>query len=161
MTRLFYAIAACLLFFGNTMISFPAYAADSYVTNFLKVKTEITLPLDDQGQTRSFSVEDLSQGKKIFENSCSNCHVGGTTLPNPPISLSLQVLAKATPSRDTVNRLVEFMRQPMTYDGSEEELLCRQVPESWLNQTQAENLAGFILRAAQIAPGWATEKFDS
>jgi photosystem II cytochrome c550 len=48
----------------------------------------------------------------------------------------------------------------MTYDGSEENLLCRQVSETWMPQQQVEKLAAFVLRAAEKAPGWATETFE-
>jgi photosystem II cytochrome c550 len=47
----------------------------------------------------------------------------------------------------------------MTYDGSEETFWCRQVPESWMPRQDVENIAGFILRAAQKAPGWGTNNF--
>jgi len=47
----------------------------------------------------------------------------------------------------------------MTYDGSEETFWCRQVPESWMSQSEVENLSAFILRAAEKAPGWGEAKF--
>lgn len=47
----------------------------------------------------------------------------------------------------------------MTYDGSQESFWCREVPESWMPQEQVENLAAFVLTAAQKAPGWGTENF--
>lgn len=151
------AILICLLS-AVMLVSMPVQAADLYVKQYLKVIEPIALPLDAQ-QTRLFSAADFSAGKQVFESSCVNCHVGGTTLPNPPVSLALSVLKHATPPRDTINQLVAYMRQPMSYDGSTEEMLCRQVPESWLSQPEVENLAAFILRAAQVAPGWATEQF--
>jgi photosystem II cytochrome c550 len=98
-------------------------------------------------------------GKKLFELHCASCHVGGSTLPNPEVSLSLEKLKQAIPPRDTVEQLVKFMRQPMSYDGSEDSLLCREVPESWLSQAEVENLAAFILRAAEKAKGWGTANF--
>jgi photosystem II cytochrome c550 len=112
-----------------------------------------------QGETRLFSSEELGRGKQLFEQNCINCHVGGNTLPDPSVSLSLADLQGATPARTTIAALVAYLRQPMTYDGSEETFWCRQVPESWLSQTQVESLAGFILRAAQTATGWGTETF--
>lgn len=139
---------------GLVMISLPAYAADKYIANYLKVTEPIPLVLDDQGNTRLFSPEELTAGKKQFEQSCLTCHVGGATLPNPAVPLSLKALQGASPPRDTIDRLVEFMRNPMLYDGSEESFECRKVPESWLSQNEVESLAGFILRAAQKAPGW-------
>jgi photosystem II cytochrome c550 len=140
--------------------SLPAEAAvDSYITRYLKVREPIALELDGQGQTRLFSPEELSAGKQLFEQNCLNCHVGGTTLPDPSVSLSLSDLRGATPPRDAIVALVNYLRRPMTYDGSEETFWCRQVPESWLSQAQVESLAGFVLRAAQTAPGWGTETF--
>jgi len=139
----------------------PAYAAsDAYVTRYLRVTEPIPLVLDEQGNTRLFAAEELSAGKQLFERNCLNCHVGGATLPDPTVSLSLTTLQGATPRRDNVSSLVAYFRQPMTYDGTEEAFLCRQVPESWLSQAQVESLAGFVLRAAQTAPGWGGAIFQ-
>jgi len=146
---------------GCWIVSEPAQAGvDSYVMRYLQVKEPISLDLDGQGETRQFSATDLSVGKQLFEKHCLNCHVGGATLPNPVVSLSLTALAGATPPRDNLNSLVDFLRQPMTYDGSEETFWCRQVPESWMSQEQVEKLAAFVLRAAQKAPGWGIDTFE-
>ncbi|MEG3941713.1 MULTISPECIES: photosystem II cytochrome PsbV2 [unclassified Microcoleus] len=140
----------------------PALAAsDAYVTRYLKVTEPVALELDAQGNTRLFSAEDLSSGKRLFEQSCLNCHVGGTTLPDPTVSLSLTALEGATPPRTSINSLVAYLREPMTYDGSEETFWCRQVPESWMQQDEIENLAAFVLRAAQKAPGWGVDNLES
>lgn len=142
------------------MVSSPALAArDNYVRQYLKVTEPISLNLDGQGDTAQFSPEDLSAGKELFEANCLNCHVGGATLPDPTVSLSLDTLAGATPPRDNINGLVAFLRQPMTYDGSDPSFWCREVPESWMPQEQIEKLAAFVLRAAQKAPGWGTNQF--
>ncbi|HAX90029.1 MAG TPA: photosystem II cytochrome PsbV2 [Cyanobacteria bacterium UBA11370] len=164
MVRRFFSIrglwAVALVCLITFTISSPAYAAiDSYVRRYLKVTEPVALELDKQGNTKEFSAEDLSAGKELFETHCLNCHVGGATLPNPTESLALETLAGATPPRDTVNGLVTFLRQPMTYDGTEESYWCRQVPETWMPQEQIEKLAAFVLRAAQKAPGWGTDSF--
>lgn len=150
-----------LVVLGVAIASFPAEAArvDTYVARYLKATEPLPLEIDPQGHTRLFSPTDLSQGKQLFETNCKNCHVGGATLPNPLVSLSLADLKAANPARDNINSLVTYLRQPMTADGSEEIFWCRQIPESWMPQSQVENLAGFILRAAQKAPGWGTETF--
>ncbi len=139
----------------------PALAAsiDAYVVRYLHVTEPVALELDGQGETREFSPQDLSNGKQLFETNCLNCHVGGATLPDPLVSLSLKKLKGATPPRDNINNLVAYFRQPMTYDGSEETYWCRQVPESWLSKEQVESLAAFVLTAAQKAPGWGAENF--
>ncbi|MCC3592870.1 photosystem II cytochrome PsbV2 [Microcoleus sp. PH2017_28_MFU_U_A] len=136
-------------------------AGDSYVTRYLKVSEPVALELDTEGHTRLFSAQDLSVGKVLFEQNCMNCHVGGATLPDPMISLSLADLQGATPPRSNINGLVSYLREPMTYDGSEETFWCRQVPESWMPQTEVENLAAFVIRAAQKAPGWGVDNFES
>lgn len=139
--------------------SYPAEAAiDPFVARILRVTEPIALDFDGKGD-RSFSPAELSEGKKLFQASCIGCHVGGSTLPNPLVSLSLDQLKGANPPRDNISSLVAFLRQPMTYDGSEETYNCRQVPESWMQKEEVENLAAFILTAAQKAPGWGTETF--
>ncbi|NQE32752.1 photosystem II cytochrome PsbV2 [Microcoleus asticus] len=136
-------------------------AGDSYVNRYLEASEPVPLELDSQGNTRLFSAQDLSAGKVLFEQSCMNCHVGGANLPDPTISLSLADLKGATPPRNNINSLVAFLREPMTYDGTEESFWCRQVPESWMPQAEIENLAAFVIRAAQKAPAWGVENFES
>jgi len=153
-------LAALIVVSSVFMVSSPAHAAvDTYVRRYLQATEPIALNMDEQGQTKPFSAEDLSAGKELFETHCLNCHVGGATLPDPTVSLSLKVLAGATPPRDNINGLVSFLRDPMTYDGSDASFWCRQVPESWMPQEQVEKLAAFVLRAAQKAPGWGTDSF--
>ena len=151
---------ALVLWMAMAIVSFPVYAADPYITRILQIRDPIALELDPTGQTRLFSPDDLSEGKKLFAQNCIICHVGGATLPNPTASLTLTALKAATPPHDTIASLVAYMRQPLSYDGTEESFLCRQVPESWLAQTEIENLAGFILVAAQKAPTWGKDRFQ-
>jgi photosystem II cytochrome c550 len=157
--RLFAVLLLVCLF---TLIANPPVwaATDSYISRYLKVTDAVALPLDVSGKTRPFSATELTAGKHLFEQNCLNCHVGGATLPDPTVSLSLKDLAGATPQRDTIEGLVSFLRHPMTYDGSEETVWCREVPDTWLSQAQVESLAGFVLRAAQVAPGWGLETFQ-
>lgn len=152
-------LAALIAVLSIFTVSSPAHAAvDNYVKRYL-ASEPISLDLDGQGQTKQLSPEDLSVGKELFEANCLNCHVGGATLPDPTVSLALDTLAGATPPRNNINALVAFLREPMTYDGSEPTFWCRQVPESWMPQEQIEKLAAFVLRAAQKAPGWGTQNF--
>jgi len=149
-----------VVWLGMLLFGSPAQAArDPYITQYLRVTEPVALDLDGQGQTRLFALEDFAVGKNLFENNCKNCHLGGATLPNPPVSLSLAALQEAVPQRDNINNLVDYLRQPMTYDGTEENYVCRQVSERWLPEEQVEKLAAFILRAAQKAPGWGTSDF--
>lgn len=154
----FFLITFSIIF---TSICIPAQAdgLEPYISRYLRVREPISLEMDSQGNTRNFSPLDLSDGKRYFEDSCINCHVGGSTLPNPKQSLALDTLKGANPSRDNINALVSYMRQPMTYDGSEETFWCREVTSNMLSETQIDNLAAFILTAAKKAPGWGTDSF--
>jgi photosystem II cytochrome c550 len=153
-------LAILLVWLGMILFTSPAQAAgDPYISQYLRVTEPVAIDLDGQGQTRLFAPDDLVVGKRLFENNCKNCHLGGATLPNPSVPLSLAALQGAVPQRDNINNLVDYLRQPMTYDGTEENYVCRQVPESWLPQEQVEKIAAFILRAAQKAPSWGTSDF--
>lgn len=138
----------------------PAQAAiDSYIAKNLQVTAPIPLAIDEHGATQIFSPTQLAAGKQLFEQNCLNCHVAGSTLSNPTVSLSFADLSGAMPPRNTIQALVAYMRQPLTYDGSEDSIWCRQVSANWLSQPDVENLAGFVLRAAQVVPGWGTSRF--
>jgi photosystem II cytochrome c550 len=148
--------------FGSMFIAAPsAQAADiaPYVLRYLRAAEPISLPFNQQGETRLFTAEDLSEGKRLFGENCKSCHVGGATLPNPLVSLSLEDLKGATPPRNTIESLVEFQRAPLSYDGQDFGLGCREVSEKWLKTEVLEKLAAFILRAAEVAPGWGTAQF--
>ena len=153
-----FLLACCFLLFASA----PARAAssDTYVRKFLRATEPVAVPYDAEGSEQTFSPKALARGKKFFSNNCLNCHVGGTTLPNPLVSLSLADLAGATPPRDNIEGLVAYMRFPTTYDGSDDNLFCREITERWLPQEEIEELAAFILVAADRAPGWAVEKFE-
>jgi photosystem II cytochrome c550 len=148
---------------GVLLLGFVPTAAaatvEPYVLRYLDVAEPVPLAMDATGATRPFSATDLSEGKRLFEDSCKNCHVGGATLPDPLVSLSLEALRGATPPRDNIESLVAYLRLPMSYDGSEEAYGCRQISEKWLAQPQIENLSAFVLRAAQKAPGWGITSF--
>jgi photosystem II cytochrome c550 len=147
---------------GWVAFSLPAQAAnvDPYVRRYLRVTDSITLNQDEKGQTRIVSAQDLSNGKRLFDQNCKMCHASGATIPNPSVSLSLADLQGAKPSRSSIEGLVAYMRHPTTYDGTDEAEVCRTVTESWLPQESVEQLAAFILTSAQKIPGWGPKVFD-
>jgi photosystem II cytochrome c550 len=156
-------IALCLLWLGAIGSFSPAALAapDPYVAQYLKVLpgASASLPVDATGQTKSFDYDQLLVGKELFGQNCLSCHVGGTSLGNPEVSLSLANLKAATPPRDTLDALVSYIRHPLSYDGSDENFACREVSPEWIPQAQVEQIAAFILRAAETAPGWGSSKF--
>lgn len=151
-------LAVCLsLILGGEAVR--AESIDNYVVRYLRVTEPIALKADEQGQTRQFSPIELSRGKELFENNCMSCHVGGATLPNPLVPLSLKALEGANPPRDNIDNLVAYLRHPMVYDGSAESFWCREIPPSWMSEQQVTQLAAFVLTAARKAPGWGTDQF--
>lgn len=156
MIRLF---ALCLFVLSLLLAPSPAQAADHYVSEFLKAVEPVPVKLNDQGETQLVSPNDLITGKALFKTNCINCHVGGSTLPNPVVSLSLDKLKGATPPRDNIKNFMAYMRQPMTYDGQDYAYLCREVTEKWMPDAELEKLAAFVIRAADVAPGWGSENF--
>ncbi|BAY96196.1 photosystem II cytochrome c550 PsbV-like protein [Tolypothrix tenuis PCC 7101] len=156
---IFLVLVIFFVFYDSGSLMAHAANIDPYIGRYLHVTEPIALEMDEQGNTRLFSPVELSVGKKLFEANCINCHVGGATLPDPQVSLALTTLKGANPARDRINALIEFMRQPMTYDGSQETYWCRQLTPNFLPQQQIESLAAFVLAAAKKAPGWGQEDF--
>jgi photosystem II cytochrome c550 len=78
-----------------------------------------TLTLDSSGKTMVLTPEQVKRGKRLFNATCGACHVGGITKTNPNIGLDSEALSLATPRRDNVEALVDYMKNPMSYDGLE------------------------------------------
>jgi photosystem II cytochrome c550 len=79
-----------------------------------------TVKFNEQGQEKILSIKQIEKGQKIFYDTCSQCHVNGRTKTNPNVSLSLRDLGGAEPSRDNVLAMVDYLKNPTTYDGENE-----------------------------------------
>jgi photosystem II cytochrome c550 len=78
-----------------------------------------TIVADGSGKTIVLTPEQVKRGKRLFNATCGACHVGGVTKTNPNIGLDPEGLSLATPRRDNVEALVDFLKNPTTYDGLE------------------------------------------
>lgn len=78
-----------------------------------------TVALDSSGNTTVLSPEQVKKGKRLFNAACSTCHTGGVTKTNPNVGLDIDALSLATPVRDNIQGLVDYMKNPTTYDGLE------------------------------------------
>ncbi len=76
-----------------------------------------TVTLDAKGNTVILTPEQVKRGKRLFNNACGTCHVGGLTKTNPNVGLDTESLSLATPSRDNITNLVSYIKDPMSYDG--------------------------------------------
>ncbi len=78
-----------------------------------------TVPYNAAGDTYVMSLDEVSRGKRLFNYACGQCHVGGVTKTDPNVGLDPETLALATPPRDNVESLVDYINNPTTYDGLE------------------------------------------
>ena len=76
-----------------------------------------TVVKDSSGNTVVLTPEQVKRGKRLFNATCGACHVGGITKTNPNVGLDPEALSLATPRRDSIDSLVDFLKNPTSYDG--------------------------------------------
>jgi photosystem II cytochrome c550 len=76
-----------------------------------------TITVDGSGKTAVLTPEQVKRGKRLFNTTCGACHVGGITKTNPNIGLDPEALSLATPRRDNIAALVDYLKNPTSYDG--------------------------------------------
>lgn len=109
--------------FKNFFITF-AIASMINLANLSVLAIELdeatrTIPVTSDGKTTVLTPEQIKRGKRLFNSSCGQCHVGGITKTNPNLGLDPEALSLATPARNNINSLVDYMKNPTTYDGLE------------------------------------------
>jgi photosystem II cytochrome c550 len=70
-------------------------------------------------KTVTLTPEQTKRGKRLFLSTCSICHTGGITKTNPNVGLDTEALSLATPQRNTIEGLVDYLKNPTTFDGLE------------------------------------------
>jgi len=78
-----------------------------------------TVSLDSSRNEVVLTTEQVKRGKRLFNASCGSCHTGGITKTNPNVGLDTEALTLATPTRNSIVGLVDYMKNPTTYDGLE------------------------------------------
>jgi len=78
-----------------------------------------TVTTDSSGNTTVLTPEQVKRGKRLFNATCGACHIGGITKTNPNVGLDPEALSLATPRRDNIAALVDYLKNPTTYDGLE------------------------------------------
>jgi photosystem II cytochrome c550 len=76
-----------------------------------------TVVKDASGKTIVLTPEQVKRGKRLFNATCGACHVGGISKTNPNIGLDPEALSLATPRRDNIDSLVDYLKNPTSYDG--------------------------------------------
>ena len=76
-----------------------------------------TVVVDSAGKTVVLTPEQVKRGKRLFNATCGACHVGGITKTNPNVGLDPEALSLAIPRRDNIDSLVDYLKNPTSYDG--------------------------------------------
>jgi len=76
-----------------------------------------TVKYNQEGEEVVISVKEAERGRRLFNDTCSQCHALGVTKTNPNVGLSLQALKGAEPPRDSIANLIDYMKNPTSYDG--------------------------------------------
>jgi photosystem II cytochrome c550 len=125
-----------------------------------------TVALNEQGDTVTLTLEQAKEGKRLFGSVCAQCHPDGNTKTNPNVRLGINDLALATPRRDNIEGLIDYMKQPTTYDGESEISELHPATSSAdifpemknLTNDDLFELAGHILIQPKIRMSWGAGK---
>jgi photosystem II cytochrome c550 len=99
-----------------TVVAFGSIASISWAVELDDATRTVQL---SNTKTVTLTPEQVKKGKRLFLNSCSICHTGGITKTNPNVGLDTEALSLATPARNTIEGLVDYMKNPTTFDGLE------------------------------------------
>nr|YP_009296271.1 photosystem II cytochrome c550 [Sebdenia flabellata]AOM65206.1 photosystem II cytochrome c550 [Sebdenia flabellata] len=99
-----------------TILIFAPFLSETYAIELDEATR--TVQLEESGKTIILTPEQVKRGKRLFNNSCAQCHNGGITKTNPNIGLEPESLSLATPARDNILSLVDYMKDPTSYDGA-------------------------------------------
>jgi photosystem II cytochrome c550 len=105
------------IFIGSFLVAFCLTTGISPVQALELDEDTRTVNLDPEGNNVVITLEQVKRGKRLFNNACGTCHVGGLTKTNPNVGLDTESLSLASPARDNITSLVNYMKEPRTYDG--------------------------------------------
>lgn len=110
MLRKLILLTLATVFFAWQLFASPATA--------LELDEEArTVKYNQQGDDVVISIKEAQKGKRLFNDTCSQCHAGGVTKTNPNVGLSSEALERAEPPRDNIAGIIDYLKNPTTYDG--------------------------------------------
>lgn len=144
------------IFVATLLLTFQFYLGSAAAVE-LDTSTR-TVPLNDTGDDVVLSLKQIKEGKRLFRFACADCHLGGVTKTNQNVGLDPETLALATPARDNIQGLVDYMKNPTTYDGEIEISELHPSMKSAdiftemrnLNEEDFEAIAGYILLQPKV-----------
>jgi photosystem II cytochrome c550 len=99
-----------------SLIALLALSSPSWAINLDEAVRTVQLT---PTKTVVLTPEQVKRGKRLFNNTCAVCHTGGITKTNPNVGLDAEALSLATPSRNNIEGLIDYMKNPTTFDGLE------------------------------------------
>merc|ERR1712134_88832 len=67
---------------------------------------------DSIGGQSILTLDNYKRGRRLFNNACAPCHVGGITKTNFNVGLDTIAMGVAIPPRDNVQGIVEYLENP-------------------------------------------------
>jgi photosystem II cytochrome c550 len=146
------------IFAATILLTFQFVVGSASAVQLDQAKRTVTL--NESGETTVVSLKQLKEGKRLYNNTCSQCHPGGITKTNQNIGLDPETLALATPNRNNIEGLVDYLKNPTTYDGEEEISELHPSTKSAdiftemrnLTDDDLEAIAGYILVQPKVDP---------
>jgi len=83
-------------------------------------ESTLTVPFDGAGKTATLTSQEFANGQKLFVSNCTKCHLQGKTKTNNNVSLGLEDLGKAEPPRNNLASIVDYLKNPTSYDGEDD-----------------------------------------
>ncbi|NJN30076.1 MAG: cytochrome c-550 [Synechococcales cyanobacterium RM1_1_8] len=126
-----------------------------------------TVKLNPAGDTTTLTVKQAVKGQKLFGSTCSQCHAKGVTKTDPNVGMDPEALANATPPRDSIESLVDYLKNPTSYDGEFEIAELHPSMKSTdiypkmrnLSDEDLADISGYVLIAPKILGNrWGTGK---
>ena len=139
---------------------------------FSSVASAVDFPLEDRTlqysdtATKVYTAAELDKGRALFNPACGHCHIAGSTYTNPDITLSEEDLRNATPRRDTVVGIVDYIKNPTTYDGLESladfhpnlDMDDIYIEMRGLEDGDLELIGAHIVQQVKTLPNWGQRK---
>ncbi|MEM6754378.1 MAG: c-type cytochrome, partial [Cyanobacteria bacterium P01_C01_bin.38] len=82
------------IFIAGAFLSFQLFVGNACAVE-LDEGTR-TVPLNVQGDNYVLSLKEVQKGKRLFNDTCAQCHAGGVTKTNQNVGLDPETLALAT-----------------------------------------------------------------
>lgn len=145
------------VFVATVLLTFQFFVGNATATELDEATR--TVLLNDQDSTYVLSVKEVKEGKRLFSFACADCHLGGVTKTNQNVGLDPETLALATPPRNNLEGIVDYLKNPTTYDGEIEISELHPSTKSAdiftemrnLTDEQLKEIGGYILTQPKVA----------